>query len=77
VDVRYLHGFDLFELKHKNGVVWTVKSMMEAGGGTWTKKRAEVAINWLNYEYPQIPSKESSPKARSDWDEELMARIPF
>jgi hypothetical protein len=77
VDVRYLHGFDLFESKHKRGTTWTVKSMMEAGGGIWSKKRAEVAINWLNYEYPQSSSKESSSEARSDWEEDILAKIPF
>lgn len=77
VDVRYLHGFDLFESKHKRGTTWTVKSMMEAGGGIWSKKRAEVVINWLNYEYPQSSSKESSSEARSDWEEDILAKIPF
>jgi hypothetical protein len=51
--------------------------MMEAGGGIWSKKRAEVAINWLNYEYPQSSSKESSSEARSDWEEDILAKIPF
>lgn len=56
VDVRRLPSFDLFEMKHKSGVTWTVESMMEAGGGTWTKKRAEVAIVWLNATYPRSQS---------------------
>src|SRR5450631_3735612 len=52
VDVRSLPGFNLFELKQKLGVTLTVTNIMDAGGGQWTKKRAEVAIKWLNATYP-------------------------
>lgn len=53
VDVRNLPYFDVFELKHKRGMSWTAEDMMEAGGGQWTKRRAEAAIKWLNATYPQ------------------------
>ena len=50
-DVRQLPDFGLIEFKHKNGVTWTVKDLMEISG-QWTMKRAEVAIKWLNAAYP-------------------------
>jgi hypothetical protein len=75
-DVRTLPDFRLIELKHKNGVTLTVKDLTDISG-QWTKERAEAAIKWLNYEYPQSPSKECSPKAGSDLDEELLTEIPF
>jgi len=52
IDVRGLPSFNLIELRHKGGMVWTVKDILEAGGGKWTKKHAEVAIKWLNATYP-------------------------
>jgi hypothetical protein len=50
-DVRRLPDFRLIEFKHRNGVTWTVNDLMEISG-QWTKKRAEVAIKWLNATYP-------------------------
>jgi hypothetical protein len=75
-DVRQLPDFHLIELKHKNGMTWTVKDLTEISG-EWSKERAEAAIKWLNYEYPQSPSKESGSEARSDWEEDILAKIPF
>ena len=67
VDVRSLPGFNLFELKHKLGVTWTVTNIVDAGGGQWNKKRAEVAIKWLNATYP--PS--DIPKHAEQQEEKL------
>ncbi len=50
-DVRRLPDFEQMEFKHKKGVTWTAKDFMEISG-QWTKKRAEVAIKWLNATYP-------------------------
>src|ERR1035438_367567 len=61
-DVRHLPDFRLIELKHKNGTTWTLKDLTDISG-EWTKERAEAAIKWLNYEYPQSPSKEISSEA--------------
>jgi hypothetical protein len=56
IDVRNLPYFEHFEWKHKRGVKLTVKDILEAGGGKWTMKRAEVAIKWLGANYPQSQS---------------------
>jgi len=75
-DVRQLPDFRLIELKHKNGTTWTLKDLTDISG-EWTKERAEAAIKWLNYEYPQSPSKEISSEASRYWKEEILAKIPF
>ncbi len=75
-DVRQLPDFRLIELKHKNGMTWTVKDLTDISG-EWTKERAEAAIKWLNYQYPQSPSKEISSEASRYWKEEILAKIPF
>lgn len=51
IDVRSLPEFRLIEFKHKRGVAWTVENLTEISD-KWTRKRAEVAIKWLNATYP-------------------------
>ena len=53
IDVRSLPEFARFERFHKEGVDWTVEEILDGGGGLWTKKRALVAIEWLNATYPR------------------------
>jgi hypothetical protein len=74
-DVRQLPDFRLIELKHKRGVIWTVKDLTDKSA-LWTPKRAEVAIKWLNYEYPQSFKKSDSEAARNQ-DDERSDEIPF
>jgi ribosomal protein L31E len=56
IDVRDLPHFDFIELKHREGVTWTLEDMVKTGGGKWTKKCAEQAIKWLSATYPQSHS---------------------
>jgi hypothetical protein len=55
VDVRRLPHFEFIEAKYKKGVVFTLEDLTEVSG-QWTRKRAEVALKWLDATYSRTES---------------------
>jgi hypothetical protein len=43
----------VFEARYRAGAELTAESILEEGGSTWTKKRAEGALTWLRSKYDQ------------------------